>query len=181
MSQYINEAKRFQYLAGILNEEVNVDTEFEELGKELASKVQTALQSTQLQEEDLNTAAQVLDVILAAPVVVNFLGDKIADVSASLGIKKGIQFGSWLSKYSSKLEGEFKKPISYVVNKFVKDPKKQETISEALYVAVVLGLGAVAGQGSSETLQQTRASLDVINSLKDAVGGDMNGFVDKIT
>ena len=181
MKQLINEVARFQQLAGIINEDINVDAEFIDLGKELAPKIQSALQANQSQNEDLTTAAQIVDVVLAAPVVLNFLGDKITDISVGLGLKKGVQFGSWLSKYSGKLEGEFKKPIDYVVKKFVSDPKQQETVSEALYIAIVLGLGVAAGQGNDDTLRQAKASIDAVEALKAAGDGDINNVVSKLT
>jgi hypothetical protein len=181
MKQLLSEVIRFQQLAGILTENVDVDAEFTDLGKELAPKIQAALQTNQPQNEDLATAAQIVDVILAAPVVLNFLGDKIAQISTDLGIKKGTQFGTWLSKYSSKLEGEFKKPINYVVGKFISDPKQQETVSEALYLAIVLGLGVAAGQGNDDTIRQAKASLDAVDAFKAAGDGDVNGIISKLT
>ncbi len=51
---------------------INVDNEFAQLGKDLASEVEKILQSNQPQNEDVTTAAQILDIILTAPTMLHF-------------------------------------------------------------------------------------------------------------
>jgi hypothetical protein len=158
-------------------ETVNPNQVFKDAGSGLVS----ALSNVKTLEEDVQTAAQILDAILATPAVLKYIGDEIKDVSEKLNIKKGVQFGSWLSKYTGTLSDSFKSPIKSVVKKFTNDTKKQDLITDGLYVVLVAGIAAYAGQGINDTIKQTKSDIETVKTLKAATDGDIQGLISQLT
>jgi hypothetical protein len=170
MIQYISEAKRWQKLAGIT--EVEGDEEFAQLGKELAAQIDTELSKQQPQNEELFTiAASVLGLILSGPVIGIYVGKAIKYIFKELGIKKGEEFGTWLSVNAHHLEEKFKAPIKNVVGKFVKDPNKKELIAEGLFALIVGGLGIYAGIGAVNAIKKAEIGTAAIDIIKTATKG----------
>ena len=160
------------------SEEVNVNKEFEDAGKDLANALNNV---KPIQNEDIQTAAQILDLILSNSAVIQHIGEEIKDLSQKLNIKKGIQFGSWLSKYTGNLESKFKSPLKSVIKKFTSDDKMQENITNALYLTLVMGLGVIAGQGPNDTIKQIKSDVETVKNLKAATGGDIQGLINQLT
>lgn len=159
-------------------ETVNVNNEFQEAGEDLA-KILANIKP--VQNEDIQTAAQILDGILIAPTFLKYMGEEIKDLSQKLNIKRGTQFGSWLSKYTGNLESKFKSPLKSVVSKLTDDAEKQKVITDALYFTLVAGLGVIAGQGPNETLKQVKSDINTIKTLQAATGNNIKGLIDQLT
>jgi hypothetical protein len=168
MKDLIQEARRYQYLAGLIKEDeqsAQAEEMFAKLGDEMAAKIEDELESKQLQNEIIATAATVLGFILSAPVVGIYVGKASKYVFGELGVKKGAEFGEWLEHNSHHLEEKFKAPIKAVASKFIKDPAKADLVAEAVYAVIVAGLGIVAGISAVKALQHAdiaHASVDMI-------------------
>lgn len=177
--KYINEVKRFQYLAGI--NEVEGDDEFAQLGKELAAQIDAELSKKQPQNEELFTVAGILGLILSGPVLGIYIGKAIRYVFKQLGIEKGKKFGTWLAVNSHHIEEKFKAPIKNVVGKFVTDPNKKELISEAIYALIVGGLGIYAGIGAIEAIKKAKLGIAAVDAIKVATKGkDVASFLSTV-
>jgi hypothetical protein len=184
MTQLIKEAKRYQYLAGLIKEDeqsAQAEDMFAKLGDELAAKIEDELEGKQLQNEVLATAAVVLGFILSAPVVGIYTGKASKYVFGQLGVQKGAEFGEWLSHNSHDLEEKFKAPIKAVASKFIKDSGKADLVAEAVYAVVVAGLGLTAGMSAFKALQHADIANASVDLIKVATKGrDVAAFAKSI-
>lgn len=184
MAQLIIEAKRYQYLAGLIKEEdqsAELDAMFAHMGKELAADLEDALEDKQLQQEVLATAATILGFILSAPVVGDYVGKAASYVFKKMGVEKGAKFGEWLSHHSHEIEHKFKQPIHNMVSKFIKDKSKSELVAEAIYAIIVAGLGVHAGMKAMEALKHADVGHAAIDLIKVATKGkDVASFTQSL-
>lgn len=174
MARLIQEAKRFQYLAGLIKEEEQsnqADAIFAKLGDEMAAKIEDELETKHVQTEIVGTAAVVLGFILSAPVVGIYVGKASKYVFGELGIEKGEAFGEWLEHNSHHLEEKFKAPIKAVASKFIKDPAKADLVAEAIYAIIVAGLGIYAGISAMKALQHADIGHAAVDMVKVATKG----------
>lgn len=184
MAQLIQEVKRFQYLAGLIKEEeANAELEqiFSQFGKELAGKVEDALEDKQLQNEVLVTAATILGFVLSAPVIGMAVGRASKLVFGKLGVEKGEKFGEWLEHNSHELEHLIKSPLYSVVGKFTKDAGKQKVIAESIYAVIVAGLALYAGFNVLKALDHADVGHAAIDLVKLATKGkDISDFANSL-
>ena len=81
-------------------------------------------------------------------------------------------------KYYNKLEKDFKSPIKRVMGLFIKDQKVLEVTTDALYAAVILTLGVLAGGGAVQALLKGDLNKGALQTLKAALKGkDLNGLI----
>jgi hypothetical protein len=171
----IQEAKRFQYLAGLIKEDeqsAELDSFFGKLGDEIADKMEDKLEDKNLQNEiGVSTAILALCITTCAPVVASYVGKTAKYVFGELGVEKGEAFGEWLEHNAHVLESKLKAPFKAIVGKFINDPQKADTVAEALYAIMLAGLGLSAGISFMDSIKHGNVSQAALNTLKMAIKG----------
>jgi len=162
----IQEAKRWQKLAGIINEEDNsadekaFDAELMAAANAIAGAIGSELKSKDPKQLDEALITATITGIMTGNAIVGFISKYAAKLFKLLKWHKGEDIAEKIHQWAHDNETAFQSPIRRVLGFFIKDTKTLDTVTKAIY-AIVVGSMA-AGYGSQ-----------AINSLKDA--GWFNG------
>ena len=157
------------------------ENELGSLGKELADAIEDKLED---KKEEINEAIDpisILSYILAGNTLVNILSKWVSKLFKKYDFGKGAAAADKIEKFTHKLEQDFKGPIKRVVGLFTKDEKTKGIVTDGLFAALLLGLGARAGVEAFNSLRSSSVVAGGISSLKAGLKGkDIVGLVKDI-
>ena len=83
-----------------------------------------------------------------------------------------------IESFTHRLEKDFKSPIKRVMGLFIKNEKALDVTTDALYAAVILTLGVLAGRGAIQALLKGDLNKGALQTLKAALKGkDLNTLI----
>ncbi len=155
-----------QYLTEELNE-----NELESLGNELANAIEDKLEDKKDELNEIIDPISVLSYILAGNTLTNILAKYVGKLFTKYNFGKGAEAAKKIEKFTHKLEQDFKGPISRVVGLFTKDKKTKAIVTDGLFAALLLGLGARAGVEAFNSLRSSSVVAGGVSSLKAGLKG----------
>ena len=153
------------------------ESEMSSLGDELADEIEDILGK----EDNLNEVVDpvsILASVLAGATLINILSKWVGKIFKKYNFGKGEEAAKKIEKFTHKLEKDFKSPIKRVMGLFIKDQKVLDVTTDALYAAVILTLGVLAGGGAVQALLKGDLNKGALQTLKAALKGkDLNGLI----
>jgi hypothetical protein len=202
MKNTLTEA-RLQFLAGIINESEYLNQIGEEVSpatpeavaqtigpelKDFVGDLEDAFQdAAETKSEGIATAA---GLVLAIPAILGLIakvgsfasstikkmfGDKPNDASAAQAYFEKI------GALADDLHHLYVQPIEFVVKKFVKDPNKAKSISNAIFHIIVATMLIASGTQALSALKSKKITLATLESALTAVkGGEVKAYLTKL-
>lgn len=156
------------------------ENELESLGTELANAIEDKLED----KKDLGEAIDpisILSYLLAGNTLTNIIAKYVGKLAKKYDFGKGAAAAKKIEDFTHKLEQDFKGPIKRVVGLFTKDDKTKSIVTDGLFAALLLGLGARAGVEAFNSLRSSSVVAGGISSLKAGLKGkDIIGLVKDI-
>ena len=153
------------------------ESEMGSLGDELADEIEDILGK----EDNLNEVVDpvsILASVLAGTTLINILSKWVGKIFKKYNFGKGEEAAKKIENFTHKLEKDFKSPIKRVMGLFIKDQKVLDVTTDALYAAVILTLGVLAGGGAVQALLKGDLNKGALQTLKAALKGkDLNGLI----
>jgi hypothetical protein len=189
----IQEAKRWQQLAGIITEEDNsteekvFDAELIAAANAIAGAIENELKNKDPKQLDEAVIASTITLILTANSVVNFVSKYSAKLFKLLKWKKGEDIAEKIHHWAHDNEVSFQSPIKRVLGFFIKDPKLLENLTKAIYAIVVAsmasgyGIEAIKKLSNAEWFQGALTSLKTIAKGEEAIVNAYPGIKDILT
>jgi hypothetical protein len=178
MTQYINEAKRFQKLAGIITEEDNsadekaFDAELMAAANAIAGAIGSELKNKDPKQLDEALITGTIAAILTGNAVIGFISKYSAKLFKLLKWHKGEDIAEKIHHWAHDNEVAFQSPIKRVLGFFIKDAKTLETVTKAIYAIVVGSMAAGYGAQAVDKLSHAEWFKGALTSLKTLAKGD---------
>ena len=148
-----------------------VESELDVLGKELAAAIEIKLDDKKEELNEVIDPISILSYLLAGTTLTNILSKWVGKLFKKYDFGKGEEAAKKIEDFTHKLEDDFKGPIKRVVGLFTKDEKTRSMITDGLFVALLLGLGARAGLEAFNSLRSSSVVAGGVSSLKAALKG----------
>ena len=148
-----------------------VESELNILGKELAAAIEIKLDDKKEELNEVIDPISILSYLLAGTTLTNILSKWVGKLFKKYDFGKGEEAAKKIEDFTHKLEDDFKGPIKRVVGLFTKDEKTRSMITDGLFVALLLGLGARAGLEAFNSLRSSSVVAGGVSSLKAALKG----------
>jgi len=177
--QYINEAKRFQKLAGIINEEINnsadekaFDAELMAAANAIAGAIGKELKFKDPKQLDESLIFGTIAAIMTGNAVVGFISKYSAKLFKLLKWHKGEDIAEQIYHWAHDNEMAFQSPIKRVLGFFIKDTKTLDMVTKAIYAIVVGSMAAGYGAQAVNKLSHAEWFKGALTSLKTLAKGD---------
>lgn len=175
----IQEAKRLQQLAGIINEiedntadEKIFDTELMVAANAIAGAIGKELKTKDPNQLDEALITGTIAAIMTGNAVVGFISKYSAKLAKLLKWKKGEDFAEKIHHWAHDNEMAFQSPIKRVLGFFIKDTKTLDTVTKAIYAIVVGSMAAGYGAQAVDKLSHAEWFKGALTSLKTLAKGD---------
>jgi hypothetical protein len=177
--QYINEAKRWQKLAGIITEvednnadEKAFDAELMAAANAIAGAIGNELKSKDPKQLDEAFITATIAGIMTGNAVVGFISKYAAKLFKKLKWNKGEDIAEKIHHWAHDNEMAFQSPIRRVLGFFIKDTKTLDIVTKAIYAIVVGSMAAGYGSQAINSLKDAGWFKGALASLKTLAKGD---------
>jgi len=175
----IQEAKRWQQLAGIITEiedntaeEKAFDNEFIAAANDIASALEKELKSKDPKQLDEALITSAIAAILTGNAVIGFVSKYSAKLFKLLKWEKGEDIAEKIYHWAHDNEVVFQSPIKRVLGFFIKDPKLLENITKGIYAIIIVSMAAGYGSQAISSLKNAAWFKSALASLKTLAKGD---------
>jgi hypothetical protein len=179
MAQFINEAKRWQQLAGIITEiedntaeEKAFDAEFMAAANNIASALEKELKSKDPKQLEEVAGLGIIAAVLTTNTLINFISKYSAKLFKLLNWKKGEDIAEKIHHWAHDNEAAFQSPIKRVLGFVIKDPKMLEIATKAIYAIMVAGMASGYGIEAVKKLSDAEWFQGALSSLKTIAKGE---------
>lgn len=179
MPQLINEATRFQKLAGLITEveadaadEKAFDAELMAAAKGIAHTLGTELKSKEEGQLDEAIITSVIAGVMTGNALVGFISKYAAKLFKRLNWKKGEDFAEKVHHWAHDNEAAFQAPIRRVLGFFIKDSAKLDTVTKGIYAIIIASMAAHYGADAVKQLSNASWFKAALTSLKTLAKGD---------
>ena len=153
------------------------ENEIGSLGKELADEIEDILDKDDKVNEVVDPVS-ILATVLAGTTLTNILSKWVGKIFKKYDFGKGEEAAKKIESFTHRLEKDFKSPIKRVMGLFIKNEKALDVTTDALYAAVILTLGVLAGGGAVQALLKGDLNKGALQTLKAALKGkDLNTLI----
>ena len=153
------------------------ENEIGSLGKELADEIEDILDKDDKVNEVVDPVS-ILATVLADTTLTNILSKWVGKIFKKYDFGKGEEAAKKIESFTHRLEKDFKSPIKRVMGLFIKNEKALDVTTDALYAAVILTLGVLAGGGAVQALLKGDLNKGALQTLKAALKGkDLNTLI----
>jgi hypothetical protein len=177
--QYINEAKRWQKLAGIITEvednnadEKAFDAELMAAANAIAGAIGSELKNKDPKQLDEALITGTIAAILTGNAVIGFISKYSAKLFKLLKWNKGEDIAEKIHHWAHDNEMAFQSPIRRVLGFFIKDTKTLDIVTKAIYAIVVGSMAAGYGSQAINSLKDAGWFKGALASLKTLAKGD---------
>jgi hypothetical protein len=177
--QYINEAKRWQKLAGIITEvednnadEKAFDAELMAAANAIAGAIGSELKNKDPKQLDEALITGTIAAILTGNAVIGFISKYSAKLFKLLKWKKGEDIAEKIYHWAHDNEVAFQSPIKRILGFFIKDSKTLETITKGIYAIIVASMAVGYGSQVVDSLKNASWFKGALASLKVLAKGD---------
>jgi hypothetical protein len=177
--QYINEAKRWQKLAGIITEvednnadEKAFDAELMAAANAIAGAIGSELKNKDPKQLDEALITGTIAAILTGNAVIGFISKYSAKLFKKLKWNKGEDIAEKIHHWAHDNEMAFQSPIRRVLGFFIKDTKTLDIVTKAIYAIVVGSMAAGYGSQAINSLKDAGWFKGALASLKTLAKGD---------
>ena len=185
MKQILSEEYiRMQKLAGIIAEQEEQSPGEDEFDKEFAGaanaiagalgKELKAKKGESGKKEELNEAVVtgIIAAVMSGNAIVGLVSKLAKKLFKKLGYKKGEDLAEKIHHWAHDNEKAFQAPIKRVLGFFIKDPKKLELTTKAIYALVILTMAGSAGAGAVQKLSKADWFMGGFKALKTIAKAD---------
>ena len=153
------------------------ENEMGSLGDELADEIEDILSKEDKVNEVIDPVS-ILATVLAGTTLTNILSKWVGKIFKKYNFGKGEEAAKKIESFTHRLEKDFKSPIKRVMGLFIKNEKALDVTTDALYAAVILTLGVLAGGGAVQALLKGDLNKGALQTLKAALKGkDLNSLI----
>jgi hypothetical protein len=175
----IQEAKRFQYLAGIITEaeantpeETVFDKELIAAANAIAGAIGNELKNKDPKQLDEAFITGAITAILTGNAIIGFISKYSAKLFKLLKWKKGENIAEKIYHWAHDNEVAFQSPIKRILGFFIKDSKTLETITKGIYAIIVASMAVGYGSQVVDSLKNASWFKGALASLKVLAKGD---------
>ena len=175
----IQEAKRWQKLAGIITEaednsadEKTFDAELMAAANAIAGAIGKELKSKNPNQLDEALITSTIAAIMTGNAVVGFISKYSAKLFKLLKWHKGEDIAEKIHHWAHDNEMAFQSPIRRVLGFFIKDTKTLDMVVKAIYSIVVGSMAAGYGAQAVDKLSHAEWFKGALTSLKTLAKGD---------
>ena len=156
------------------SEEKSFDAELMAAANGIAATLGKELKAKQGDKEQLDEAVvtSIIAAILTGNALIGFISKMSKKLAKKLNWKKGEDFAGKINKWAHDNEVAFQKPIKRVLKFFIKDEKKLEATTKAIYAVVIMGMAAGYGAEAVSSLSNASWFQASVASLKTIAKGD---------
>ena len=155
-------------------EEKSFDVELMAAANGIAATLGKELKAKQGDKEQLDEAivTSIIAAVLTGNALIGFISKMSKKLAKKLNWKKGEDFADKINKWAHDNEVAFQKPIKRVLKFFIKDEKKLEATTKAIYAVVIMGMAAGYGAEAVSSLSNASWFQASVASLKTIAKGD---------
>jgi hypothetical protein len=155
-------------------EEKSFDAELMAAANGIAATLGKELKAKQGDKEQLDEAivTSIIAAVLTGNALIGFISKMSKKLAKKLNWKKGEDFADKINKWAHDNEVAFQKPIKRVLKFFIKDEKKLEATTKAIYAVVIMGMAAGYGAEAVSSLSNASWFQASVASLKTIAKGD---------
>ena len=155
-------------------EEKSFDAELMTTANGIAATLGKELKAKQGDKEQLDEAivTSIIAAVLTGNALIGFISKMSKKLAKKLNWKKGEDFAGKINKWAHDNEVAFQKPIKRVLKFFIKDEKKLEATTKAIYAVVIMGMAAGYGAEAVSSLSNASWFQASVASLKTIAKGD---------
>ena len=175
----IQEAKRFQYLAGIITEaeantpeETVFDKELIAAANAIAGAIENELKNKDPKQLNEIAVTSIVTAVMTGNAIVGFISKYAAKLFKLLNWKKGENIADKIYHWAHDNEVAFQSPIKRILGFFIKDSKTLETVTKAIYAIIVGSMAAGYGAQVVSDLKNAAWFKGALASLKVLAKGD---------
>jgi hypothetical protein len=175
----IQEAKRFQKLAGIITEaevdntdEKAFDAELMAAANAIAGAIGNELKNKDPKQLDEAFITGAITAILTGNAIIGFISKYSAKLFKLLKWKKGENIAEKIYHWAHDNEVAFQSPIKRILGFFIKDSKTLETITKGIYAIIVASMAVGYGSQVVDSLKNASWFKGALASLKVLAKGD---------
>lgn len=172
--KYLAENKLFEEFEDNGAEEKAFDADLMATANGIATTLDKVLKVKKGDKEQLDEAVvtSIVAGILTANTLVGFISKMTAKLMKKLNFKKGEDIAEKIHHWAHDNEVAFQKPIKRVLGFFIKDPKKLEITTKAIYAIVVASMAAGYGAEAVDKLSHADWFKGSLSSLKSIAKSD---------
>ncbi len=155
-------------------EEKSFDAELMAAANGIAATLGKELKAKQGDKEQLDEAivTSIIAAVLTGNALIGFISKMSKKLAKKLNWKKGEDFAGKINKWAHDNEKAFQMPIKRVLKFFIKDEKKLEATTKAIYAVVIMGMAAGYGAEAVSSLSNASWFQASVASLKTIAKGD---------
>ena len=150
------------------------DTELMAAANGIAATLGKELKAKQGDKEQLDEAVvtSIIAAVLTGNALIGFISKMSKKLAKKFNWKKGEDFAGKVQKWAHDNETAFQKPIKRILKFFIKDEKKLEATTKAIYAVVIMGMAAGYGAEAVSSLSNASWFQASVASLKTIAKGD---------